>query len=183
VCNYFPYRLEDGSSTTTPFELAHHCKPDVRVLCKLFSLAAVKKERMGDNTLSKFDSQSIPMIAVGQCPHSDGLQFFNPTNGTLVSSIDYTLLHNTTSGARFGCTYQPGTFIYRLDESTTIDQPKFALDSEVLIHTHSPPHVAKIIGIPSYDRPISILFSSPMVLSRNIRIKMILLRQARLLSS
>jgi len=161
VCNYFPYRLEDGSSTTTPFELAHHCKPDLRVLFKLFSLAAVKRERIGDNTLSKFDSQSIPMIAVGQCPHSDGVQFFNPTNGTLVSSIDYTLLHNTTSGARFGCTYQPGTFIYHLDESATIDQPKFALDSEVLIHTHSPPHVAKIIGIPSYDRPniYTVLFS------------------------
>ena len=23
----------------------------------------------------------------------------------------------------------------------------------MLIHTHSPPHVAKIVGIPSYDRP------------------------------
>jgi hypothetical protein len=152
VCNYFPYRLEDGSNTT-PFELAHHCKPDLRVLFKLFSLAAVRRERIGDNTLSKFDSQSIPMIVVGRCPHSDGLQFFNPTNGTLVSSIDYALLHNTTCGTRFGYTYQPGTFICRLDESTTIYQPKFALDSEVLIHTHSPPHVTKIIGILSYDRP------------------------------
>ncbi len=44
-------------------------------------------------------------------------------------------------------------FIYRLDETTTIYTPQFALDSEVLVHTHSPPHVAKIVGIPSYDRP------------------------------
>jgi hypothetical protein len=43
--------------------------------------------------------------------------------------------------------------LYRLDETTTIYQPKFPLDSSVLVHTHSPPHVAKVIGLPSYDRP------------------------------
>jgi hypothetical protein len=26
-------------------------------------------------------------------------------------------------------------------------------DSTVLVHTHSPLHMAKVIGIPSYDRP------------------------------
>jgi hypothetical protein len=40
VCNYFPYLLEDGSVTTL-FELVHHKKPDLGVLFKLFSLAAV----------------------------------------------------------------------------------------------------------------------------------------------
>jgi hypothetical protein len=40
VCNYFPYKLEDGSATTL-FELAHHVMPDLRMLFKLFSLAAV----------------------------------------------------------------------------------------------------------------------------------------------
>ncbi len=27
------------------------------------------------------------------------------------------------------------------------------MDSEVSVHTHSPPHVDKVIGIPSYDYP------------------------------
>jgi hypothetical protein len=152
VCNYFPYHLEDGTYTT-PFDLAHGSKPDLRVLFKLFSFAAVRRERVGDTTLSKFESQSTPMIAVGRCPNSNGLQFFNPANETIVSSIDYTLLPHTTSGARFGYTYQPRTFIYRLDETTTVYQPKFPLDSTVLVHTHSPPHVAKVVGLPSYDRP------------------------------
>jgi len=125
----------------------------LRVLFQLFSLAAVRRERVGDISLSQFYSQSIPMIAVGRCPNSDGLQFLNPANGTIISSFDYTFLHRTTSGTHFGYTYQPGTFIYRLDETTTIHQPKFALDSTVLIPTHSPPHVAKIIGLPSYERP------------------------------
>jgi hypothetical protein len=34
VCNYFPLKLEDGT-WTTPLELAHHTKPDLRVLFKL----------------------------------------------------------------------------------------------------------------------------------------------------
>jgi hypothetical protein len=152
VCNYLPYRLDDGSYTT-PFELAHQTKPDLRVLFKPFGLYAVRRERSGDISLNKFDPQSLPMIAVGQSPNSNGLQFYNPSSGTFVSSIDYTYQPNVTSGTKFGYTYQPGTFIYRLDKTTTIYAPKFPLDSEVLVHTHSPPHHAKIIGLPSYDRP------------------------------
>jgi hypothetical protein len=43
VCNYFPLSLENGE-TSTPFELAHHTKPDLRVLFKPFALAAVHRE-------------------------------------------------------------------------------------------------------------------------------------------
>jgi hypothetical protein len=71
VCNYFPYKLEDGSYTT-PFELAHKTKSDLRVLFRVFSLAPVRCERIGDDTIGKFDPQSIPMIAIGRCPNSDG---------------------------------------------------------------------------------------------------------------
>ncbi len=152
VCNYFPIRLEDGTYST-PFELAHKCKPDLRVLFKLFSLAAVRCEHVGDSKLNKFEPQSIPIIAVGHCPSSNGLQFYNPATGTLISSIDYKLQSNVTSGSKFGYQYQPGTFFYRLDESTTVFAPTFALESKVLVHTHSPPHVATVIGIPTYDSP------------------------------
>jgi hypothetical protein len=93
------------------------------------------------------------MIAVGRCQQSNGLQFYNPSNGTFVSSVDYCFQPYTTSGTRFGYKYQPGTFIYRLDESNSVFTPKYNLDSSVLIHTHSPPHKARIIGIPSYDKP------------------------------
>jgi hypothetical protein len=119
VCNYFPLQLEDGL-TTTPFELVHKTKPDLRVLFKPFALAAVCRERLGDDTLPKFESQSIPMITLGRCPNSNGLQFYNPVNGTIVSSIDYSFQHHVSSGSRFGYKYQPGTFVYRLDESNTM---------------------------------------------------------------
>jgi hypothetical protein len=45
------------------------------------------------------------------CPVSGGLQFYNPANGTFVSSIDYRFQDNVMSGSYFGLKYQPGTFI------------------------------------------------------------------------
>ncbi len=151
VCNYFPLKLKNGLYST-PFELAHKQKPDLWVLFQMFGLAAVRQEKIGDSTLNMFESQSIPMIAIGRCQKSNGLQFYNPVPGTFVSSIDYKFQSNVTSGACFGYRYQPGTFIYCLNETNHTLTPKFPLDSEVLVHTHSPPHTAKIIGIPLHDR-------------------------------
>jgi hypothetical protein len=152
VCNYFPYRLEDGS-WSTPLELAHKIKPDLRVLFKMFGLAAVRRERVGNSQLGKFEAQSTPMIAVGHCSNSNGLLFYNPENGTFVSSIDYRFQPHTTSGSYFNYKYQAGTFVYRIDETNSIYAPTFQLDSTVLVHTHSLPSVAKVIGIPTYQSP------------------------------
>ncbi len=89
IFNYFPIKLECGT-WTTPFKLTHQVKPDLCVLFKLFSVAAVHHEHQGDLRLrlGKSDSQSIALIAIGQCPNSNGIQFYNPQNATLVSSID-----------------------------------------------------------------------------------------------
>jgi hypothetical protein len=76
-----------------PFALVHREKPDLRVLFK-FSLAAVRREHIGDDKLTKFDSQNLPMIAIGRCLNSNSLRFYNPINGTFVSSIDYKLQPN-----------------------------------------------------------------------------------------
>jgi hypothetical protein len=43
ICNYFPIKLECGS-WTAPLELAHKIKPNLCVLFKLFSMAAVHCE-------------------------------------------------------------------------------------------------------------------------------------------
>ncbi len=93
------------------------------------------------------------MIAVGHCPHSNGIQFYNPANGTFVYSIDYKFQAHITSGAKFVYSYQPGTYIYRLDETTSIFAPKYTLDSKVYVHTPSPPCIATVIGIPLFDHP------------------------------
>jgi len=70
-----------------------------------------------------------------------------------VSLIDYKIQSHVTSSAFFGYKYQPGTFIYRLDELTSIFAPTFPLDTTVYVHTHSPPSLATVIGIPSYNNP------------------------------
>jgi hypothetical protein len=55
ICNYFPLKLSDNQ-WTTPLELAYGVKPDLRLLFKVFGLAAVCRERVGDTRLGKFDS-------------------------------------------------------------------------------------------------------------------------------
>jgi hypothetical protein len=40
VCNYFSLQIDNGQWTTR-LELAHKSKPDLRLLFKMFSLAAV----------------------------------------------------------------------------------------------------------------------------------------------
>jgi hypothetical protein len=152
VCNYFPLKMENGQ-WTTPLELAHQSKPDLHLLFRMFSLAAVRHERHGDNTLNKFESQSTLMIAIGLCLLSNGLQFYNPKNGSFDSSIDYKFQSHVTSGTYFGLKYQPGTFIYRLDESSSIFEPKFNIDSSVYVYMHCAPSSATIIGIPTYTTP------------------------------
>jgi hypothetical protein len=119
ICNYFPNKLE-GGSWSTPLELAYRVQPDLRVLFKIFGLAAVRCERTGNLHPNKFEAQSVPMITVGHCPNSTRLLFYNPANSMFVSSIDYKFQLHTTSGAYFKYRYQSGTIFYWLDESTSI---------------------------------------------------------------
>jgi hypothetical protein len=93
------------------------------------------------------------MIIIRRCPNSNGLQFYNPSNGTFVSSIDYKFQPNITSGSFFGLKYHPHIFIYQIDESNSIFAPTYQLDSPVYVHTHLPLSLAKVIGIPTYNTP------------------------------
>lgn len=93
------------------------------------------------------------MITIGCCPVSNDLQYSNPLNGIFVFSIDYKFQDHVTSGACFGLCYLLGTLICRLDESCSNFTLKITLESQVYVHTNSPPHQATIIGIPSYDCP------------------------------
>jgi hypothetical protein len=93
------------------------------------------------------------MIAVGRCSNLNGLLFYNPENSMFVSSVEYKFQLHATSGAHFKYKYQPGTFIYRIDETNSIFAPTFNIDSQVLVHTHSSPSLATVIGIPTYQNP------------------------------
>lgn len=73
-----------------------------------------------------------------------------------LSLQDYTFQHHVTSGSRFGFQCQPGTFLYHLDKTTSIVAPKFKLESRVLVHVYSPPHVATVIGIPIKFQDVTI---------------------------
>jgi hypothetical protein len=49
-----------------------------------------------------------------------------------------------------------GIFLYHLDKTTSIVAPKFKLESRVLVHVYSPPHVATVIGIPIKFQDVTI---------------------------
>jgi hypothetical protein len=85
VCNYFPLNLGAGH-WSTPFELAYHAKPDLRVLFKLFSLAAVRRERQGDTILGKFDAQSS-YIKPSVAGHTPMVFSFTPNQPKLLSPL------------------------------------------------------------------------------------------------
>jgi len=65
VCNYFPFKLEDNPFST-PFELAHHTKPDLRALFKPFCLAAVRRERLGDDVRLIVLDNAVDVTLEGQ---------------------------------------------------------------------------------------------------------------------
>jgi hypothetical protein len=168
VCNYFPTRTDHGS-WTTPFEQAHGVKPDLRVLFRLFSVAAVRRECMGNNTLGKFDSQSVSMIAVGRCPNSTGIQFYNPSNVTLVSSIDYKFQPNVTSGSHFGLnTNQVFLYIDLMNHLPFLPQPFHWIHLCMFIHIL---HLllVKLLAYPPMTNLISILWCFVMVTFLNLR--------------
>jgi len=66
------------------------------LLLRLSDMKEVNSENLG-----KFDAQSLSMIAIGKCPNSNGLLFYNQVNHTFGSSIHYQFQHHMTSGARF----------------------------------------------------------------------------------
>jgi len=140
------------ASAELPAKFWYYAVKRAAEVCNYFP-AAVRQERIGNSYLGKFENQTIPMIAVGRCSNSNGLLFYNPENGTFVSSVDYKFQMHTTSGTDFNYKYQAGTFIYRIDETNSIFAPTFKVDSQVLVHTHSPPSLATIIGIPMYQSP------------------------------
>jgi hypothetical protein len=68
VCNYFPFKMEDGSYST-PFELVHH----TNLIFKFSSTFCFccRSSRKSHDNLGKFALQSLPMITIGKCPNSE----------------------------------------------------------------------------------------------------------------
>ena len=115
VCNFLP--VTANGVLTTPHELTHGTKPDLRNLFPLFSIAYIHRTRDGDTDRTRFAAQALRCIVIGSDPRSDGLLFYHPPTKQYMSSSDYALDTTRPSGPAFSLLYDGGIFVGLYDKT------------------------------------------------------------------
>jgi len=109
VCNFL--LVKTNGKITTPRELVHGTKLDMRTLFPLFSIAYVRKTRDGNVIRTRFALQALCCILIGSCARSDGLELYHPATKQYISSSDYALDTSRPSGPAFDLPYDGGVLI------------------------------------------------------------------------
>jgi hypothetical protein len=99
VMNYCP-GLRAGV-LTTPFELAHGCKPDLRVLFRLFSVGFFRHCLDSARTRTQFEAQTLTGIAIGRSMDSNAMEFYHTITNAIYTSADYRLDSGQTTATAF----------------------------------------------------------------------------------
>ena len=73
---YIPVTLRD--QITTPFEVVHHVKPNIRDLFLMFIVAYVDKHEDSTTLLENVNYQSLCVIAIGKSSKSNYIDFSYP---------------------------------------------------------------------------------------------------------
>jgi dUTPase len=139
VSNYLPVKLTNGQ-VSTPYELAHGTTPDYRKLIPLFAVGHTKVDTTTAQHNSKYESQTVPTILIGNDDQSDGCLFYNPSTKSIIASADYRLGPSRPSGPLFNLPHEDTSFgltRYNPTQSTPAQVPAFSLGDEVFI-TSSP---------------------------------------------
>ena len=77
--------IRKNNKITTPHELVHGEKVDLRNLLPMFSVAYIKQERNKAEVGGKWKTQTLKCITVGKCPRSDSILFYHPPSKQLLS--------------------------------------------------------------------------------------------------
>ena len=155
--NYLPVTM--NGLATTPFELVHHQKPDIRALIPLFSVAYIDHPRSGTTDTPTMSSQTLRVILIGKSSHSSALEFYHPPTKQIYSSSVYKLDPTLASGPIFDLHYDGGLFFntYHNEADTNISTT-FAQDQIVYFQPSTTDNTAyvkaKVIGIPLDDSTI-----------------------------
>ena len=99
ILNYCPGRRHNHF--TTPFEMAHQTKPDLRILFRLFTIGFFRHVTDSDRSRTQFEAQTITGIAVGRSPDSNAMEFYNPTTNSFYVSADYKLDPSQSTAVTF----------------------------------------------------------------------------------
>jgi deoxyuridine 5'-triphosphate nucleotidohydrolase len=153
VSNYLPVTLK--GQPTTPFELVHHQKPDLRALIPLFSTAYIDHPRTGTTNTATFSSQSLRVILIGRSSTCTSLEFYHPPTKQIISSSVYRLDPTLASGPLFNLHYDGGLFFNTYyNEADSHRPPEFTLNQQVYFQpqANSNSHVpAKVLSVPMPD--------------------------------
>ena len=99
VNNYLPF-LKDGLKTS-PLELVHKAKPDLRVLFRLFTVGFFHHKVDSNRVHTTFESQTLTGIAIGQASDSNTMEFYSPVTQQIYTSADYKLDPSRTTATIF----------------------------------------------------------------------------------
>ena len=150
--NYLPVTM--NGIPTTPFELVHHHKPDLRALIPLFSIAYIDHPNTGTTATPSMSSQTLRVILIGKSTHSTALEFYHPPTKQIYSSSVYKLDPTLAAGPVFDLHYDGGLFFntYHNEAEQSI-VPTYTIDQNIYFqpktHDTTPTYTqGKILGLP-----------------------------------
>ena len=150
VSNYLPIQLR--GQITTPFELAHHIKSDIRTLIPMFSIAYSDKQSDSASIRKNLHSQSLRVIVIGRCNESNCVQFYHPPSKKILTSAVYKLDPTLAADPIFNLKYDGRLFFNTYhNEADLYLQSTHTLDSIIIKIKEYPNQytAAKVIDIPS----------------------------------
>ena len=103
VSNYIPLKID--SKLTTPHEKLYGCKPDMRNLIPIFSVAYTSY-----TTQHSYNVQTVKTILVGKSDKSNSLIFFHPATKQIITSARYRFDETLPSGPSFNLPYDGGLY-------------------------------------------------------------------------
>ena len=102
----------DKNNPTTPFELVHKRKPDLRNLIPMFSIADIKIDKeQGGHHRQSIRSQTLRTICVGLSHKADCAMFYHPPSKQTIHSDTYKFDTYMPAGPQFKLNFD-GDFVF-----------------------------------------------------------------------
>jgi len=143
VSNYIPIKI--NNSLTTPHEQVYNCKPDLRNLLPMFSVAYPSYK-----SKTSTDAQTCKAILIGKSTTSNAYEFYHPATKNVLTSTTFKLDERLAAGPAFGLPYDGGLYFTKYCEyNDTLRPPTYAPEALVYVQLSNNTYTqVQIIEIP-----------------------------------
>ena len=151
-----PHSYHLRQKITTPHELDHGKKSDLRVLLPLFSVLYLKRlTKSKGHCLASADTRSICAILLGCAPQSNCYYFYHSTTKRNVYLDDFKLDETCFAGPTFNLNYNEGIYLNSCDNlNNNLSPPEFPPESTVYLQSCSPAIPETILQISDQNSDI-----------------------------